>query len=48
MRHSAFVFGTSFQGYSLVSDFANYYFMLGIINHIFGYKLDGSRDREDE
>jgi hypothetical protein len=48
MRRSAFVLGTSFQGYSLVSDLANYYFMLGIINHTFGYELDGSRDREDE
>jgi len=48
MRHSAFVFGTSFQGYALVSDLANYYFMLGTINHIFGYELGGSRDTEDE
>jgi hypothetical protein len=48
MRQSAFVFGTSFQGYSLVSDLANYYFMLGTVNHIFGYELDRSRDREDE
>lgn len=48
MRRFAFVFGTSSQGYSLVSDLANYYFMLEIITHTFGYELDGSRDREDE